>query len=161
MTTLTSDLLKTDTSPYDIESRAVSIFDFIKNTERFLDENYRGCYKESRMITPDKGVIIIRAEGYAEALKLIFNSISASHLITLTPTLDENLLHFNIRLDTSLLDKETKVALFKLSDNSGFTIKITDNNIEMTFALLDANYSAFQAVSSTFIYNILKKTFTA
>lgn len=136
----------------------VAVFDFLQDTKRFLDENYKGCYK-SKSAPSGNGAIMIKSEGYAEFLKIIFKSVLASHLISVCASLDATELRLSLQLDTSVLDSDKEAGLLKVASASNFSAEITDKGIIAKFPILDASFSAFQSVSSSFVYNILKKIF--
>ena len=161
MQILTSDIFTNDDNILDdSQMHPIAVFEFLSDTKRFLDENYRGCCK-IKSIQSEGEVIMIRAYEYANFLKTIFNAVRASHLIEIDATFNPKSLNFYITLDTSLISGDTESKLIKIAENSGFTAEFKDGYIEVSFTLLDAKYFAFQAVSSSFIYNTLKKAFAS
>ena len=140
------------------ERCVVSAADLVGDTKRFLEENYRGCYREEWLYAANESVSLVPG-GYAEFLKIIFKSVFANHLITLSAFSQEKAISIRIGFDTSLLDTETRKRLAQIAEISGFSITIYEREIVASFRFLDSEYSAFHSILSSFIYDTLKKVF--
>ena len=154
------DSAQNSLAPQSNERCLVTSSDLVKDTGRFLDENYRGCYREGKLCGRSESVMLV-PDGYAEFLKIIFKSVFAKHLITVSALCDVGSISFKISFDTSKIDTAELERLGRIAEASGFSFDMTECEIVTTFKFLDSTYSAFQAVSSSFIYNTLKKIFFA
>ena len=142
----------------DDKVHVFSLRDFLSETRKFLDEYYRGCYQAST-VNRKNTTVAIDTYGYASFLSRIFISARAGHLITVNAHVNSKKLILDISTDTSALDEKAKDELLKIAEDSGFYAEICGKNIIAPFPLLDSVCTAFQAVSSSFIYNMLKKVF--
>lgn len=136
----------------------VSGYELIYDTQKFLDEFYRGCFV-SHAVDYITRSLFISVDGYANFLKIIFKAVFASHIINIDVKSNSKSLIYNIELDTAKLSDQNISDMLGIADESGFHVEINSTSISVKFDFTTTVFTAFQAVSTSVVYNYLKIAF--
>ena len=138
----------------------ISGYELVKGTKDFLDTYYKGCFV-SRNIDYATRSLYVSLEGYAQFLKIIFVSVFARELIKIGIEDLVDKIVFTISFNTSYLLEEDIEAMQALADNSNFQAVFEDGKVLAIFKYTLSDFSMFNAISSSFVYNTLSRVFFA
>lgn len=150
-----------DEHPYSIDTGVIAVNDLIKESGRFLEDNFYGLFKVKSDLTV-RGHICIALDQTVYFFKLLVFSIRAKSLINVNFSCNNSDLLVNISAADGLpIDGDDLRILIKSARNAGFEANKTTDGLVLSVKLLTLPVKVFakSIIPASTIRKKLRKIF--
>ena len=145
----------TDTKPVDVIKHRISVVDFVRATETFINENFYGICEISHDVSYNTRMITV-AEGHVACFfRELLESVYGKEMIRIKMSLDDELFSVNIEADGHLpIDFKDANRLIRLARSAEFSVTINNTCLriymEHSKALIALRAISFHTLYGTF-----------
>ncbi len=148
----------TEFEPYSYQINSVTTYELINDTREFLSSYFKGAYK-SDIKMPVYRRADISINGFSYILKIIFKSVFLKNLITVSDTVYEKEIAFNIEFDVELLSSEDISAIEETAKKSNIKVEFSKSSIVLKISTYSNFIPTVSAISIRKVYNSLINIF--